>query len=174
MTGPSTAAPTGPRFGACRHGVPDITDPAQRAQYMEGLKDLLQQINRYLTKENKKCGKKAAEKWVQYYPELVDENMLALMGATGTKMILQGDARAQFVVQAVAEAMGVVEKMVHGHSTVSNELDKEKDADAGVGVAKEQSLIRFYQTRVPCECLDPTPCGYDECEHILPLKRLKS
>ena len=93
MTANATTTTTGPRFGACRHGVPDIRNPQKRAEYMEGLKDLLQQINKFLTKENKKCGKKAGEKWVEYYPELVDENMLALMGATGTKMILQRDTR---------------------------------------------------------------------------------
>lgn len=101
----------------------------------------------------KTVGKKAAEKWQKDWPQLVTPQMMSLLAATGTRMLLTGDDRARFVVQAFAEAIGCLEKQVKGYSNVKEELRTTVDEATGVAKATKNSLIKFYNARVPCKCL---------------------
>jgi hypothetical protein len=80
----------------CLHGAPELKGE-QKEEYTDGLKDLLKKVNKYMVKGSKKPGVKAAEKFRAEWPELVDGDMLALVSATGAKMLLKGDDRAKFV-----------------------------------------------------------------------------
>lgn len=102
---------------------------------------------------SKNVGKKAAEKWRKDWPDLITEKMMALLAATGTRMLLAGDDRARIVVQAFAEAINVLEKDVEGASHDKPELKTTVDKVSGVPKASLKNLTRFYQQRVPCECL---------------------
>lgn len=103
---------------------------------------------------SKNVGKKAAEKWQKEWPDLVTEQMMALLTATGTRMLLAGDDRARFVVQAFAEAIGVLESQIKGLKAKKEPLKVTVDAKSGVPKASKKDLIRFFQDRTPCACLD--------------------
>lgn len=136
----------------------------------------------------KSVGKKAAEKWQKDWPELVTSQMMSLLAATGTRMLLTGDDRAKFVVQAFAEAIGSLEKQVKGHTNVKEELRTTIDEKTGVAKATKNSLIKFYKARVPCSCLveekEAKPkkkeveefghCSFEGCGEKKPLARLSA
>ena len=103
-------------------------------------------------------------------------------------MLLTGDDRAKFVVQAFAEAIGALEKQVKGHTNVKEELRTTIDEKTGVAKATKNSLIKFYKARVPCSCLkeekEEKPkkkeveqfgyCSFAGCGEKKPLARLSA
>jgi hypothetical protein len=80
--------------------------------------------------------------------------MMALLTATGTRMLLAGDDRARFVIQAFAEAIGVLEVQIKGSKSKKEPLQVTVDPKSGVPKASKKDLIKFYLDRTPCECLD--------------------
>lgn len=135
----------------------------------------------------KSVGKKAAEKWQKEWPELITNHMMALLAATGTRMLLTGDDRARFVVQAFAEAIETLEKQVEGYDSDSAKAELKTVLDEATGIQKagKNDLIRFYKARVPCKCLkpekEPEPpkeeeptgnCSFAGCGETKPLSKL--
>jgi hypothetical protein len=67
--------------------------------YAKGLRKLLKMIARYIEKESRSVGIKAADSFIAEFPELVTNDMIAFLASTGTDMMLKRDSRAKFVVQ---------------------------------------------------------------------------
>lgn len=104
-------------------------------------------------------------------------------------MLLTGDDRARFVVQAFAEAIGVLEKQVKGSNNVKEELRTTLDEKTGVEKATRASLEKFYRARIPCKCLNEEKkkvvekpkeeelfgvCSFAGCGEKKPLSRLSA
>jgi hypothetical protein len=82
-------------------------------------------------------------------------------------------------IQAVAEAIGSLEKEVKGYT---NELKTTKGED-GLKEAKVVNLTRFYKHRLPCSCLNKTKekkvekmgqCTFEGCGEMKPIVRLSA
>ena len=129
-------------------------------------------------------GKKSAEKLKKEYPELITLEMVHMLSATGTKMLLKGDVRARLVIQSLAEIIGKLEKELKGYTTMEHELNKSFNDTTGVKEASASSLKKFFQARVPCQCLHPPKnqtkmeafgkCCFDDCGERKALSRLST
>lgn len=99
-------------------------------------------------------------------------------------MLLKGDPRARLVIQSLAEVIGKLEKELKGYSTVEHELDKNLNESTGLKEASSIKLKKFFQARVPCQCLHPPKkqtkteefgkCCFDDCGERKALSRLST
>jgi len=141
-------------------------------------------INLVLSFFSQLIGKKSAEKFKKEYPELVTLEMVHMLSATGTKMLLKGDVRARLVVQSLAEIIGKLEKELKGYTTMEHDLNKSFNDSTGLKEASVTSLKKFFQARVPCQCLRPPKkqitmeefgkCCFEDCGERKALSRLST
>ena len=164
----------------CRHGSIDLGK--DKAKYQGGLRTILKLVGRYTAKKSRSVGRKSADKFMIDCPDLVNEEMIALLVRTGSSMILANGPGSKFIIQSIAEVTGCLERKVWGHSTAKKDLRLKVDSD-GYMRTRTRNLRRFYRKRIPCSCLDKKSnkkkeekkacCSFDQCSERKALKRLQ-
>lgn len=125
---------------------------------------------------------KSAERFIAEFPHLLDQQMISLVVATGTTMLLTQDPYAEFIAQSLAEVIEcIINKLDGGQTTIKDEPKLEKDHE-GRKQTKGSNIIGFYKKRIPCSCLEKKRnkpkevilgyCSFVECAEGKPMKHL--
>ena len=120
----------------CPHGEPF---PGSATELHEaGLQTILELVAKYNKTGRNDAGYKAARKFATKTPDLVDTFMIAFLACTGVKDLLENADRPRAL--RLAQVISAFEKRLYGSASAAD--------------VEHENLVRFYNSRIPCSCLD--------------------
>ena len=150
---------------SCPHGDP--FPGCSSESHSDGLDIIVHLVQKYEKKGRTDAGYKAARKFAEDSPDLIDTFTIAYVASAGTRTLLYDDAERPFAFQ-LAQVISSFEKRLYGSASAA---DVERD-----------NLVHFFKCRIPCSCLDELAeeeppeetgiCSATECGACKPVAEL--
>lgn len=149
----------------CPHGDPFPGSASE--EHSDGLDTIVHLVHKYAKKGRTDTGYKAARKFGEESPELVDTFTIAYLASAGTRTLLYDASERPFALH-LAQVISAFEKRLYGSASAA---DVERD-----------NLVHFFKCRIPCSCLDELAeeeppeetqvCSWIECGACKPVAEL--
>lgn len=149
----------------CPHGDPFPGSASE--EHSDVLDTIVHLVHKYAKKGRSDTGYKAARKFAEDSPHLVDTFTIAYLASAGCRTLLY-DAEERPFAMHLAQVISAFEKRLYGSASAA---DVERD-----------NLVHFFKCRIPCSCLDELAeeeppeetavCSWIECGACKPVAEL--